>query len=439
MLAYSGQDMVELSELQLFAGASRVDDSATLSADRPPVEGSLAALSDGSTSSTVLLEVNTVLTWDFSSQPADVTNVRLGSADQVELFTRGFVLESSDDGVLWKQLYVDAFSGIAWPGPKSLTVSQTRPVSLGQGFYKDWIAGNLTGQTLYSAGSASQALDAGGRLVITASPGADAKVRFAPALVASDVDASVTALIGAADIGVVFRTTSWVTTNDTYAYVVAVNATAIWLDKGSNSSSGSWLRIASVALDGMNLSGIVVLRVNMVGSRIRCFLNGVLLIDATDSSHSAAGECGLRVYNASGGATVFSFSVNQVASRLLVAQQLLAGTSRSTAVAIGHSTAVDNQEITLNSILCARDIEFGGRGRIFGTVARKNTPSNIPISRRVRLHRSRDGLLVRETWSRADGSYEFRGISTRYEYDVTAWDHELLYRSVVSNNLKPEV
>lgn len=86
-----------------------------------------------------------------------------------------------------------------------------------------------------------------------------------------------------------------------------------------------------------------------------------------------------------------------------------------------------------------RDAEFGGNGRVYGTVERKNTPANVPMRRRVRLHRSRDGLLVRETWSKDDGSYEFTGVSMQYEYDTIAWDNEMSFRSVVANNLKPEV
>lgn len=90
-------------------------------------------------------------------------------------------------------------------------------------------------------------------------------------------------------------------------------------------------------------------------------------------------------------------------------------------------------------VLRFRDTEFGGNGRIYGFVERKNAPANVPLVRRVRLHRSRDGLLARETWSKPDGSYEFNGIAAQYEYDTIAWDHELSYRSVVANNLKPEV
>ena len=80
------------------------------------------------------------------------------------------------------------------------------------------------------------------------------------------------------------------------------------------------------------------------------------------------------------------------------------------------------------------DTEFGGKGMIYGSVARQGTPANMPLKRRVRLHRSKDGYLARETWSKADGSYEFREISAKYEWDVIAWDHELQDFSTVANN-----
>ncbi|MDR0216732.1 MAG: hypothetical protein LBJ15_22380 [Comamonas sp.] len=92
------------------------------------------------------------------------------------------------------------------------------------------------------------------------------------------------------------------------------------------------------------------------------------------------------------------------------------------------------QGIRSNGITKLLDAEFGGQGRIYGTVSRKLTPTNAPLSRRVRLHRSVDGYLARETWSNADGSYEFRDISTRYEWDVIAFDHELQEFSTVANN-----
>ena len=105
------------------------------------------------------------------------------------------------------------------------------------------------------------------------------------------------------------------------------------------------------------------------------------------------------------------------------------------------SSSVGNEGGMHTSRLSAvsQDMEFGGAGRIYGTVSRKATPSNAPLSRRVRLHRSVDGYLARETWSKTDGSYEFRELNPRYEYDVIAWDHELQEFSTVANNQLAEV
>ena len=87
--------------------------------------------------------------------------------------------------------------------------------------------------------------------------------------------------------------------------------------------------------------------------------------------------------------------------------------------------------------VCAMDVEFGGHGVLFGTV--RDDKSQKLLQRRVRLFRSRDGYLVRETWSAADGTYRFEGINEHYEYDIEAWDHEKNFFSVVANNQLPEV
>jgi len=105
----------------------------------------------------------------------------------------------------------------------------------------------------------------------------------------------------------------------------------------------------------------------------------------------------------------------------------------------GPDTTVEgrNDEVLLTQ--GAIDGEFGGDCCIYGVVELYAQAGNIPLPRRVRLHRSRDGLLVRETWSDAQGNYRFDGITERYTYDVIAWDHEGLQQSVVANDLTPEV
>ena len=67
------------------------------------------------------------------------------------------------------------------------------------------------------------------------------------------------------------------------------------------------------------------------------------------------------------------------------------------------------------------DYIHGGKGFITGTVEEKATP-NIPLRRRVRLHRDVDGMMVRETWSDAvTGAYTFTDINPAYTYTVVAY------------------
>ncbi len=103
----------------------------------------------------------------------------------------------------------------------------------------------------------------------------------------------------------------------------------------------------------------------------------------------------------------------------------------------GASTPQGLIECSKSEMYLAADLEFGGRGLIYGSVSEFDTKA--ALQRRVRLFRSRDSYLVREVWSGADGSYRFEGINERYEYDIEAWDHEKNYFSAVANNQIPEV
>ena len=88
-----------------------------------------------------------------------------------------------------------------------------------------------------------------------------------------------------------------------------------------------------------------------------------------------------------------------------------------------------------------RDIYFGGLGRIGPyTVKVDGDPDDIPLRRRVRLYRDRDGIFVREVWSdAATGLYQFDWVDERAAYTVIAYDYEHDYRAVVADNLTPTV
>lgn len=86
------------------------------------------------------------------------------------------------------------------------------------------------------------------------------------------------------------------------------------------------------------------------------------------------------------------------------------------------------------------DVNHGGRGRIAGVVTREGTPSDIPVSRRVRLHREGDGLLIREVWSSpTDGSYTFDYILETQQYYVVAFDHTAFYNGVIADLITPDI
>lgn len=70
-----------------------------------------------------------------------------------------------------------------------------------------------------------------------------------------------------------------------------------------------------------------------------------------------------------------------------------------------------------------------GSGTISGIV----TIENIPGSRKVRLYRKHDGMLLREMWSAANGAYSFSNLDPNWEYFVVAHDHLRVHNAVVSD------
>ena len=85
-----------------------------------------------------------------------------------------------------------------------------------------------------------------------------------------------------------------------------------------------------------------------------------------------------------------------------------------------------------------RDFEFGGSGRIAGTVKEDGSP-DVPVKRRVRLHREIDGRLIREVWSEpVTGAYSFDHIDATKKYTVITYDYEHDYRAVIADNITPE-
>lgn len=85
-----------------------------------------------------------------------------------------------------------------------------------------------------------------------------------------------------------------------------------------------------------------------------------------------------------------------------------------------------------------QNIYFSGAGTIQGTVKEKGTPDQ-PLVRQVFLYSEKPRLLVAETWSDADGHYQFENLDATKRYTVVAYDYKHVYRAVIADNLQPEV
>ena len=437
MVPCDGGAGIELSEFQLLAGTARVDLLATMWASNG---ADVAVLADGLASVAVTLPADTVLIWDFGAAPQDVTDIRLGAGDRPQHFPFSLQLQWSVDGAAWTALYDGAFDALAWPGPLSLTASVSRAAKLIAGsFYRDWQTGSMTGQTLYSAGSASMTAGLGG-LLLTSPFETDSKVRFADMPSQRDVDITrvVARPAGNANIGVVIRTSNWSALDGSYAYLVGVWPASVFLARGSNGtgSPGVVLADASVSLPEQ-----FVLRVVAVGSAFRVYVNDVLVISATDATYAAPGEAGLRAYCPSVAGCYLALTMRPVETRSLIAVSALSSRTRiATAKVAAAAVTPPAFRLMASPVRVARDAEFGGTGRIFGTTKTKASPSNLPTKARVVLLHQRSKVLVCATWSDPDtGSFAFDGLDVRQEFIALAEDAAGNFRAVAAQRLAPEV
>ncbi len=81
-----------------------------------------------------------------------------------------------------------------------------------------------------------------------------------------------------------------------------------------------------------------------------------------------------------------------------------------------------------------------GIGRVQGSVAEKHLPTNTPWSRKVRLIRERDGMVIREMWSDPiTGAYDFQYIDEIQLYTVVSYDYTGAHRAVIADRIVPEL
>lgn len=98
-------------------------------------------------------------------------------------------------------------------------------------------------------------------------------------------------------LGLVYRTTNWGNSNDSYAYSVSVTLTSLLFARGNNSTgTGSFHQISNITSISLTEGSWHRLKIIANGSNHQIFLDGASYINTTDSTYTAAGYLGERIY-----------------------------------------------------------------------------------------------------------------------------------------------
>ncbi len=227
-----------------------------------------------------------------------------------------------DDASMFAQygnLDVDSTPGtfqLAKIAPDSITTENTLPLFAGgtltntvatgqpnpaQLYGRTWDDNTATSQTLFGMGAAQAITSGAYGLSCASNQNAESRLDFIPALADFWLEVDVVIPTAGGNIGIVYRTTGWQQSNDSYAYAVALTTTTLQLGKGANSASGTG---AFTALYTFNWPSALTagsthrLRVVVQGNTHQFWLDGQPAgVSQTDSTYLAAGQIGLRVYN----------------------------------------------------------------------------------------------------------------------------------------------
>nr|DAQ73717.1 MAG TPA: hypothetical protein [Caudoviricetes sp.] len=84
-----------------------------------------------------------------------------------------------------------------------------------------------------------------------------------------------------------------------------------------------------------------------------------------------------------------------------------------------------------------KDVRNGGTGYVAGTAGGIVTVDGRPASRRILCLRRDNFHLVRDTWSKEDGTYLIPHLDPKLDYIVMAVDHEARWEPVAWDWVKP--
>lgn len=449
---------ISICALHLRGPAGRVDQSATLSASVVPVGGSVEDLTLGGITP-VEFEVTSglALTWDFGAVlDLDVVGIAVRASTVADKFIARVTLQYSGDGQSWTTLVTR--ERYKWPGglgwsidevaindPKvallmsfetgitdisvdARAVSKVGGVNTTSG--RNGLCASFDGATGYLYTPASDRLDlknADFTVEMWVNLRAEGEGRMQSLAVICDA-------LGSTVLGLVIEG------NGTAAYTLQASAYATARSDGVV-PKGRWVHIAGVRQgedSRLYIDGVLQQSVKVAGplvsansaftmGRFGNWSDGRFLYGSLDDVRVTIG---LARYSANF-VPIDIFAANLESPPLV-------GWRADRPIMLGEAVQSNTRVVTTKVSQCI-DLQDGGNGRIYGTVARKEAPANVPLRRRVCLFEQVSKRFIRETWSQQDGTYEFTQIKVGPEYCVIAFDHEHNFRAVIADGITPEI
>lgn len=453
-----GQDL-RITGVQLWAGDTDVTNLATVSSSFAPSDGTLPDLTDGDPGTACVWAAQQVqlpgfyIEWTFANA-VEITRVFLGTSAYTAVLTGGTsvrnALSSAAGGIV--------LGAVSWQAKKALEHGAV-------GFWSLTEAGSVQPDEAAGVRNATRT----GGAIVAAQLAVDGAQAFDPQTTGLIRIPSVTGLDSAgfsvvldfqysADLNAILaehgsNNTGWSIQSQGSAIAAGTGVPWNHLMVNVGGTAANWFSDVPVG-DGkphrlvltVAPNGQAALYIDGVFSTRRGVSTAVLVPSYNTSYIDIGSRNGTTYQGLPAGSRLANFAlVNRVlsASEARLLSSVVDWPIQTIEQSANLASAQDHwlaqgEGATQSPQVVALDMECGGQCSIYGAVELYAQAGNIPLPRRVRLHRSRDGLLVRETWSDAQGNYRFDGISERYTYDVIAWDHEGLQQSVVANDLTPE-
>ncbi|WP_296871345.1 hypothetical protein [Tibeticola sp.] len=444
ILPYGGRNAdLELFALHWYSGATRIDASAALICSHAPISGGLSTLQGTNPAQSVRFAAEHVrsagffIVWDFGAAVTDPTP-RIGRTVPSN-FLGWATLQYSPDGISWTTDML--FGRVIDPGAGALTASDPQFRSDAA---SDWDAASASNCTI-TGRSATVRSGPNGR-VRTGGGRAEGRRVFGLRLDSSVPPqvffAGLARLVGWGSFSTGRHWLSYAYDGEFYYYpsgsaitlspapgsATAVGDTIYFdIDFSAGTAAlkkngGAWS--APVALPNWVAGDAYVIELQAPSSSSASW-SASLLTTAAELAGSI--PSGAKAWDSIQDSAPFQDAVNMACG---IGGRILSAASSPVPAPSCRS---------INRGLLARDAEFGGTGRVYGTTKAKGAPSNTPTKSRVRLIRERDGLLAREAWSDpATGAFEFRGIDLAQRWIVLAQDAAGAFRPVAASQIEAE-